>query len=393
MEADDEVVFGRWRRGLRVEGEAGGWNRGGTVTETGLRLCDAEDGDDGNDDDDGTRTRTRTTVRFEDVEGWERVQRRDSGRWTWKKTTGVRLKTRERRDASGTGAAAAATTTVWARERGSGGEDFCDAIEEGLTRWERKKSRARAVVREEARRRAMGVTASSAGVAGVVNRQVQRAEATEREMAEAFTDLRALMEKAGEMVALAERLAESTESGGEDEHDDVELQRLVLSLGIKSPVTRLNAGAGFHSDLGRQFGDFVKSFIGKFNGIVALTDAFCLFNRARGTEVVSPRDVLCACESWSSLGIDLHVREFKSGLKVIHSSERTDENACARLSGALTSDESSIDSYEAAQLLETTPEIALEYLCVGEARGILCRDDGPSEVRFYANRFANVRLD
>lgn len=391
MEADDEVVFGRWRCGLRVEGEVGGWNRGGTVTETGLRLW--RDEADGNaaadDDDDGTRT-----VRFEDVEAWERVQRRDSGRWSWKKTTGVRLKTRERRDGSGTGTAAAATTTtVWARERGSGGEDFCDAIEEALTRWERKKSRARAVVREEARRRAMGVSASSAGVAGVVNRQVQRAEATEREMDEAFTDLRALMEKAGEMVALAERLAESTESGGEDEHDAAELQRLVLSLGIKSPVTRLNAGAGFHSDLGRQFGDFVKSFIGKFNGIVALTDAFCLFNRARGTEVVSPRDVLCACESWSSLGIDLHVREFKSGLKVIHSSERTDENACARLSGALTSDESSIDSYEAAQLLETTPEIALEYLCVGEARGILCRDDGPSEVRFYANKFANVRLD
>jgi len=387
MEADDEVVFGRWRCGLRVEGEVGGWNRGGTVTETGLRLW--RDEADGNGADDGTRT-----VRFEDVEAWERVQRRDSGRWSWKKTTGVRLKTRERRDGSGTGAAAAAaTTTVWARERGSGGEDFCDAIEEALTRWERKKSRAHAVVREEARRRAMGVSASSAGVAGVVNRQVQHAEATEREMDEAFTDLRALMEKAGEMVALAERLAESTESGGEDEHDDAELQRLVLSLGIKSPVTRLNAGAGFHSDLGRQFGDFVKSFIGKFNGIVALTDAFCLFNRARGTEVVSPRDVLCACESWSSLGIDLHVREFKSGLKVIHSSERTDENACARLSGALTSDESSIDSYEAAQLLETTPEIALEYLCVGEARGILCRDDGPSEVRFYANKFANVRLD
>ena len=87
------------------------------------------------------------------------------------------------------------------------------------------------------------------------------------------------------------------------------------------------------------------------------------------------------------------MREFKSGLKVIHSSERTDENACARLSAVLTSDESSIDSYDAAQILETTPEIALEYLCVGEARGILCRDDGPSEVRFYANKFADVRLD
>ena len=383
-----EVVFGRWRRGLVVERRGETSERGGVVEETRLRLRVCRDDEEADDE----TAATGTTVRFEDVEAWERVKRRDSRRWTWssmgKKTRGMRLKTRGRGDAGGEGE----TTTVWARERGSGGEDFCEVMEEALTRWERKKSRARAVVSEESRRRAMGASVPSAGVADVINRQVRRAEATHREMDEAFTDLRALMEKAGEMVALAERLAESTESTGEDEND-AELRRLVLSLGIKSPVTRLNAGAGFHTDLGQQFGDFVKSFIGKFNGIVSMCDAFCLFNRARGTELVSPRDILCACESWSSLGIDLHVREFKSGLKVIHSRERTDENVCARLSAVLTSDESSLDSYDAAQILETTPEIALEYLCVGEARGILCRDDGPSEVRFYANKFADVRLD
>ena len=391
METDrggGEVVFGRWRRGLVVERRGETSERGGVVEETRLRLRVCRDDEEADDE----TAATGTTVRFEDVEAWERVKRRDSKSWTWssmgKKTRGMRLKTRGRGDAGGEGE----TTTVWARERGSGGEDFCEVMEEALTRWERKKSRARPVVSEESRRRAMGTSAPSAGVADVINRQVRRAEATHREMDEAFTDLRALMEKAGEMVALAERLAESTESTGEDEND-AELRRLVLSLGIKSPVTRLNAGAGFHTDLGQQFGDFVKSFIGKFNGIVSMCDAFCLFNRARGTELVSPRDILCACESWSSLGIDLHVREFKSGLKVIHSSERTDENVCARLSAVLTSDESSIDSYDAAQILETTPEIALEYLCVGEARGILCRDDGPSEVRFYANKFADVRLD
>jgi ESCRT-II complex subunit VPS36 len=125
----------------------------------------------------------------------------------------------------------------------------------------------------------------------------------------------------------------------------------------------------------------------KSNGIITVTDAFCLFNRARGTELVSPQDMLRASESWESLGVDLHLRKFESGVMVIHTVERTDEEACARLLARLPSYEHSIDSYEAAQILATTPEIALEYLYMAESRGVLCRDDGPAQMRFYANMF------
>ena len=137
METDgggEEVVFGRWRRGLVVEGEGRDLGtRGGVVEETRLRVCRADD-----EEADDETAATAMTVRFEDVEAWERVKRRDSKSWTWssmgKKTRGMRLKTRARGDAGGEGE----TTTVWARERGSGGEDFCEVMEEALTRWERK---------------------------------------------------------------------------------------------------------------------------------------------------------------------------------------------------------------------------------------------------------------
>ena len=130
------------------------------------------------------------------------------------------------------------------------------------------------------------------------------------------------------------------------------------------------------------------------NGIVTLTDAYCLFNRARGVEVVSPQDMLRACESWESQAFDVHLREFENGVKVIHTTERTDDEACARIKALLPTPESSLDAYEAAQTLETTPEIALEYLRMAESRGILCRDDGPTQIRFYANLYEEeMRLD
>ena len=275
--------------------------------------------------------------------------------------------------------------------RGASGEAFLDAVERAVERRKREVSAPGLTLSEtDARRRAMGASASTAGVGGVVNRQVERAEETRRTMHEAFADLQSLMKKAGEMVALAERLAEATGGKGGEVS---ELQRLVHGLGIKSPVTRVAAGADFHRELGKQLADWIRPILNSSNGIITLTDAFCLFNRARGVELISPQDMLRACESWESSGVDVHLRTFENGVMVIHTTKRSDEEVCARFKDALPSRTSSLDAYEAAKILETTPDISLEYLHMAEARGLLCRDDGPAQMRFYANLFADVEVD
>ncbi|OUS46267.1 vacuolar sorting protein VPS36 [Ostreococcus tauri] len=257
-----------------------------------------------------------------------------------------------------------AEATIGGRE----GDVFCDAVERGMAERRREMRPIGGTSEADIRRRASGASAATAGVGGAVNRQLERAAETQRTMDEAFSDLESLMAKASDMVALAERLATSTEkkSGTESE-----LQRLVLSLGIKSPVTRAGSGAEFHRELGAQLARWIKPVLDSSNGIITLTDAFCLFNRARGVEVVSPQDMLRACESWESQAFDVHLREFENGVKVIHTTERTDDEACARIKALLPTPESSLDAYEAAQTLETTPEIALEYLRMAESRGIL----------------------
>jgi len=51
-------------------------------------------------------------------------------------------------------------------------------------------------------------------------------------------------------------------------------------------------------------------------GIMTLTDVYCVFNRARGTELVSPDDLLAACKLLSTLGLPLRLRSFPSGVTV-----------------------------------------------------------------------------
>jgi len=213
------------------------------------------------------------------------------------------------------------------------------------------------------------------------------AEATNKTLNEAFADLEALMTKANELVKLAERLAESSDGEGGDDGSDA--RQLALRLGIRSPVTRAATGDDYHAELGKQLGDWIKPVLGRSKGIIGLTDAFCLFNRARGMELVTPRDMLRACESWEAARMGLYLRTFESGVTVIHTREWTDARASEQFRAALPDFARSLSSYDAAQILETTPEIALEYLRTAESAGVLCRDDGPGELRFYANKFAD----
>lgn len=74
-----------------------------------------------------------------------------------------------------------------------------------------------------------------------------------RTMEQAFKDLRALMARAQEMVALAQRFRErSAGERADDEAMDAEMESELISLGIASPVTRSTAGALYHQQLSRQ---------------------------------------------------------------------------------------------------------------------------------------------
>ena len=229
----------------------------------------------------------------------------------------------------------------------------------------------------------------------------------------------ALMRTAGELVSLAERFATATRSretrdsrdanvgasrtatSAQSDAASMEMREMLVSLGIASPVTKASAGALYHRQLSRQLADWLPAALARAGGILALPDVFCLFNRARGAELVSPEDVLKACQLWQSLGItNVQFRRFDSGVLVAHAADRSDDEVCAALAEALTNepaDPSSaanektrarMDAFAASEALGVPPAIAREYLAMAEGHGILCRDEGPETTWFYPNRFA-----
>ncbi|KAJ7569596.1 hypothetical protein O6H91_01G085500 [Diphasiastrum complanatum] len=243
-----------------------------------------------------------------------------------------------------------------------------------------------------------------AGVSGILRKEQEQWEEADKNLQDAFHDLNALMAKAKDMVVLAEKIRSKLlgGSGGQSMVDEEEpgskqeMQDWLLSVGITSPVTKESAGALYHQQLSRQLADFVKVPLQRSGGMLAMVDAYCLFNRARGTELISPEDLLQACSIWEKLDVPFRMRKFDSGVLVIQSKEDSDGQVFAKLVILIKTPEAlkvGISASDAARAFGMAPALAKEYLLTAENQGLLCRDDGADGLRFFANLFKDIVVE
>jgi ESCRT-II complex subunit VPS36 len=120
--------------------------------------------------------------------------------------------------------------------------------------------------------------------------------------------------------------------------------------------------------------------------MMTLADVYCRFNRARGMELVSPDDLVNACNLFESLQLRLRVRRFESGVLVVQSLSH-DESAIIRDTETMLEKEGSLSAEELARLAAVSITLASERLLITEKAGKACRDDSVEGLRFYPNRF------
>lgn len=243
------------------------------------------------------------------------------------------------------------------------------------------------------------------GVSGILRKEQEMWESTDKSLQDAFQDLNALMSKAKEMVMLAEKMRQKLLSGsnsqtGSTTDDEMgskeEIQDWLLSVGIISPVTKESAGALYHQQLSRQLADFVRIPLERAGGMMNLIDVYCLFNRARGTELISPEDLLRACSLWEKFDVPVMLRKFDSGVMVIQNKAHSDEEVFARIKALVTNPDAlrtGISASDAAMTLGIAPGMAKEHLLTAESKGLLCRDISPDGFRFYINLFPDINPD
>ncbi|CAN0543607.1 unnamed protein product, partial [Ectocarpus sp. 8 AP-2014] len=265
-----------------------------------------------------------------------------------------------------------------------------------------------------------GSRASAAGVAGILRRQEANRKATAEIATEAFSDLKSLIDKAKEVVAVVERYSAALQEkqkaaaagdkdeagdGGDPTREAEDLSSILQDIGIASPVTKTSAGTRYHQQLARQLADFLSSPPGKragartlldmFGGMMTLPDVFSVFNRARGTELVSPADLLATARLLGPTKLGMSLRRFASGVLVIQADSHSDQAVSEKLVKAAEAEAAAAgggwgDGLVATQVardLRVSATLAVEHLRTAETAGLLCRDESVEGTRFYANPF------
>ena len=184
-----------------------------------------------------------------------------------------------------------------------------------------------------------------AGIAGLLQRQNMKL-GREKKLAEgAFMDLDSLMSMAQDIVRLTERYSEDRhqrmykrDGEGQSVGEGADTEQFVSILnrmGISNPVTKEVAGSMFTEQLARQLCDFLEEQLRGVEGsMLQLTDVYCMYNRARGTTLVSPEEFMGACQMFETLQLPMRLRTLEgSGVLVIqpatHDDRHAAENAAA----------------------------------------------------------------
>nr|CAD7397246.1 unnamed protein product [Timema poppensis] len=228
------------------------------------------------------------------------------------------------------------------------------------------------------------------GIVGIERNIEERHKATDESITVAFQDLSKLMGMAKDMVNLSKTISQKIreKQGDITEDETVKFKSYLLSLGIDDPVTRgsYRSENQYYQGLARELADILETPIKEVGGMMSLTDVYCRVNRARGLELISPEDLLNACNTLEALHLPIRLRQFDSGVTVLQLQSYSDANIVQSTS-ELLAESKSITAEELAQSLGISVVLAKERLITTEKYGKACRDDSIEGLRFYPNLF------
>lgn len=238
------------------------------------------------------------------------------------------------------------------------------------------------------------------GIVGIERTIQQRQQTTDATISVAFQDLSKLMALAKDMCAVSQAIsAKVVQRTGEISSDEtVRLKAQLLSMGIDNPVLRdhVRDDNEYHVCLAQEITAVLLQPLIDAGGMMPMAEVFCRVNRARALAMVSPDDVLKACDLMHQLGNGgggtaagaMRLRRFEaSGTIVLQLEQLDDEFVALEIVKLMSGSSSSLSVEELAREQRISVQLAQVRLLAAEQLAIVCRDESIEGLRFYPNRF------
>ena len=100
-----------------------------------------------------------------------------------------------------------------------------------------------------------------------------------------------------------------------------EIQAVMFNMGMASNFTAMvskdSAGSNYHNALSLEIEKFLDKVIDNFGGVVGLVDLYCMYNRARGMDLISPDDLRIACNRMDKTSQRFMLKTYASGVVTV----------------------------------------------------------------------------
>lgn len=107
---------------------------------------------------------------------------------------------------------------------------------------------------------------------------------------------------------------------GQTDGDNPEVNKILKDMGFVSVIEKDEAGKDYFKELARDLFQVCQSSLFKnYGGMVALLDLFYFYNKKRQLNLLSPEEVLKACELFQSLGLQAKLVRYPNNIILVES--------------------------------------------------------------------------
>lgn len=233
------------------------------------------------------------------------------------------------------------------------------------------------------------------GISKIQEMMKEKMKAQSQVISGGFGDANKFRENAEQLIEIAKNIKVRLVNLKANQRTN-EVNSILSKIGYVDPVTKEVAGSEYYIKVAEQINNYFSDYFAKNPTVkvITLIDAYCIYNRARGGNTISPKDMMQALKSFSSVSNKIMIKNFNNEMIVLHTKDYSNENILKLIINYLNEKkEDSVSTSEISQILNVK-NVLLEKILINDMllTGRLCADESDLEVRYYLNKILAYKI-
>jgi hypothetical protein len=236
------------------------------------------------------------------------------------------------------------------------------------------------------------------GLTRVQNAIKQNMEKQSEKINSAFTDITSLKSHVKEMISLAQIIRSNININAKiEDANSKEINSVLSKIGFVDPVTKEVSGSEYYVKLAEQINEYFDDYFKKNPKVkvITLIDAYCVYNRARGGNTISPKDMKQALDNFKNVTQKVMWKNYNNEMIVLHTKDYSNENILEMVKKFMTDNKKkSINGKELAEILNVG-NVILEKILIEDMlkEGYLLEDESDLDVVYYQNYIKGYKME